>query len=109
MFARTASRSPPERTGGSRPPEQALGRNVDHVRLPDRGDRAQCEGAFCPRKAVGLSAQVEIISREVSRRASGRAADFGGLRGRFDDTGDAERHLVLKLEHFFQRTDWTQV
>src|SRR5262249_40854651 len=36
---------------------------------------------FVPGEAVGLSAQVEIIGSEISRRAAGQAADFGSLHG----------------------------
>jgi hypothetical protein len=28
---------------------------------------------------------------------------FGGLQGRLDDTGDADRHLVLNIENVLKR------
>ena len=33
-----------------------------------------------------------------------RAANFGGLQGRFDNTSDADGHVVLKFEHIFERS-----
>ena len=48
-------------------------------------------------------AQVEIVGAEVGRRPRGGAAHLGGLQCRLDDAGDADRDLVLKLEHVFER------
>src|SRR5205823_2295015 len=47
--------------------------------------------------------QVEIVGAEVGRRPRGGAAHLGGLQGRLDHAGDAERYLVLKLEYIFHR------
>ena len=48
-------------------------------------------------------AQVEIVGAEVGRRPRGGAAYLGRLQCRLDDSGDPERHLVLKLENVLQR------
>jgi hypothetical protein len=37
-------------------------------------------------------------------RPLGRAAGLGRFQGRLDDAGNADRHLVLKLEDVFQET-----
>jgi len=47
---------------------------------------------------VWKRAHVEIIGSEIVRPAIGRPADFGGLQCWLDDTSDAERDLVLKLQ-----------
>jgi len=49
-------------------------------------------GTDCPRP------QVKIISGQIFRWPFDRISDFGGLQGRFDDAGDAVRHLILKIE-----------
>ena len=38
-----------------------------------------------------------LVGRSAERR------DLGGLQCRLDDPGDADRDLVLKFEHVFQR------
>ena len=48
-------------------------------------------------------AQVEIIGAEVGRWPRGGAAHLGRLQGRLHHTGDAYRHLVLKLEYVVKR------
>ena len=55
-------------------------------------------------EAVRKSTQVQIVGRQLSGRPTRRASRFGGLQCRLDDPGDIRRHLVLKLENFFQRT-----
>ena len=39
---------------------------------------------------------------QIARRTFGRAADLSSLQCRLDDTGDADRDFVLKLEYIFQ-------
>jgi hypothetical protein len=48
-------------------------------------------------------AKVEIISAQVARRAIGRARSLGGLQCWLNDSSDARRNPVLKIEHVFQR------
>ena len=50
------------------------------------------------REAVWERAQIEIIGGEIVRPAIGRSADLGGLQCRLNDTSDAERDIVLKLQ-----------
>jgi hypothetical protein len=50
------------------------------------------------REAVWERAQIEIIGVEIVRPTIGQSADLGGLQRRLDDTSDADRHLVLKLQ-----------
>ena len=49
----------------------------------------------CRRPDQRMSAQIEIVSRQVGRRATGRACNFRHLEGGLDDAGDARSHLVL--------------
>ena len=55
------------------------------------------------RNPVREGAQVEVVGGQIMGRSGGRAADLGGLQRRFDDADNAYRHLVLKLEHVFER------
>src|SRR5215470_16566487 len=52
---------------------------------------------------IRQGAQIDIIRGEIIRRSFARSADLRSLQCRFDDTGDARRHFVLKLENVFER------
>src|SRR5215813_8933688 len=47
--------------------------------------------------------QVEIVCGQIERWPLCRAADFGRLQRRLDDTGNARSHLVLEVEDVFER------
>jgi len=49
-------------------------------------------------EAVWERAQIEIMGREIVRPAIGRSADLGGLQCWLDDTSNANRDIVLKLQ-----------
>ena len=48
-------------------------------------------------------AQIDIVGGKIVGWAASGPSGLGGLQGRFDDAGDADRDLVLKLEHIFER------
>src|SRR5215813_6096271 len=47
-------------------------------------------------------AQIEIIGAEFGRVPRGGSAHLGCQQCRFDDSGDAHRHLILEVENFFE-------
>jgi hypothetical protein len=55
----------------------------------------------CRRPDHRMSAQVEVVSSEVCRRAPGRTCGFRLLQGGLDDAGDARCNLVLEVEDIF--------
>ena len=71
-------------------------------RLPEQVERPKMP--FFSNASSARGAQVEVEGRQVVSRSVGRAADFRCLQGRLDDAGDADRHIVLKLENVFQGT-----
>ena len=75
---------------------------VDRDRLLEQSQGLDAP-LFRQRKEIRKCAQVEIVSGEVRRRPRGGAAHLGRLQRRFDNAGDVDRNLVLKLEHVFQR------
>jgi hypothetical protein len=67
-------------------------------------EKAQPMIDFCHRRQVlRIGAQVEVVGGEIVCRAADRAGGLGGLQGRLDGPGDADRDLVLKLEDIFER------
>ena len=72
-------------------------------RLADQGQRF-VRILRHPGESVGQGAQIEIIGIEAVRPFAPRAFDLGLAERRLDDTGDANRDLVLKLEDVFERT-----
>ena len=66
---------------------------VQHLRKPPRRRQHQCIGA-----------QIQVVGGQVVGRAPRRALDLRHLQCRLDHTGDAQRHLVLQVEHIFEQT-----
>src|SRR5436309_15696039 len=50
-------------------------------------------------EALWESAQVQIIGGQIGSRTASGTRRFGGLQGRFDDAGDARRHLPVGQRH----------
>ena len=75
---------------------------IDRDRLLEQSQSLE-NPLFRYRKEGRKRAQVEIVGGEVGRRPRGGAAHLGSLQCRLDHPGDADRDLVLKLEHVFQR------
>jgi hypothetical protein len=71
-------------------------------RLPKQVERPS-EVLPLVRRSNRARTQIEIIDRQIVRRQIDRVTHLRGLQGRFDDAGDAERHLILKLEDVFKR------
>jgi hypothetical protein len=70
--------------------------------LPEQVERPQ-DAVLLECVQVRECAQIEVEGGEVVCRPLGRAAGLGRFQGRLDDAGDADRYLVLKLEHVFKR------
>ena len=47
-------------------------------------------------------AQVKIVGCEIVRRSPSGPADLLGFQRRLDHPRDADRHLVLEIEHVFE-------
>src|SRR6266436_3746339 len=54
-------------------------------------------------ESVGQGAQIEVISIEAVGPLAPRAVDLALPERRLDDTGDADRDLVLKFENVFEQ------
>src|SRR5436190_2078451 len=81
-------------------PEDAADVPVARDRLLQKAERI---GEPCSRREDHcISAQVKVVGSEIVRRTTGRTYSFGGLQCWFDDAGDADRDLVLKLEDILQ-------
>ena len=66
--------------------------------------KAECLGGLLRRRPEHrMGAQIEVVGGQISGWAAGRTGGLGGLQRRLDDTGNARRDLVLKLENLFER------
>src|SRR6516162_11767045 len=48
--------------------------------------------------------QIKIVSGQIVCWPFGQVTDLRGLQGGLDNAGDAERHLILKIEDVLERT-----
>jgi hypothetical protein len=74
--------------------------------------RIACDGLFEEGKRIRdlrarrqdhfTGTQIEVVGGQIGRRAACRTGGLGRLQCRFDYSGDADRNLVLQLEHVFE-------
>jgi hypothetical protein len=76
---------------------------IDRNRLIQQFQSLENSG-FCYGKEDGKRTQIEIVGGEVGLLPRGGAAHLGGLQCGLNYASNADRHLVLKLEHVFERT-----
>jgi len=57
----------------------------------------------CRRPDHRIGAQIEVVGGQIIGRTAGRTGGLGGSQRRLDHAGDTRCHLVLKVEHIFQR------
>src|SRR5215831_1193319 len=74
---------------------------IDHDRLFEQAQSPE-NPLSCYRIKGGKRTQIEIIGAEIGRLPRCRSAHLGGLQCRFNNTGDAQRHLILKLKDVFE-------
>src|SRR6516165_5744408 len=50
-----------------------------------------------------VGAQIEVVGGQIAGWAAGRPRGLGRLQCRLDDTGNADRDLLLQFEDLFER------